>query len=350
MLKEQLELAGVLLTSLLSGLANDLVEASSNGDSTVNNISDTDEVVLSEASRGHGGSSHAETTRDESRTVTRDGVLVGSNANELKDSLNTATIDAMGLKISKNKVVIGTTADQAVAQTSLALIITKSLGKGLGVGKDLGLVGVEIGSLRLLQGNSKSGDGVVVGTTLVAGEDGVVDGTLEVVQLILLRLGVGSADTLAEEDQGSARSTETLVAGGGDDISIAERTRQDLGGDHSRNVSHISEHVGVDLVANLADALVVDQTAVGTGASNNDLGSVEYGELLELLIVDEAGLLVEAVGDGLEVLGNCGDLLGGRLVSVGQMATVGEVQTHQAIMGIHESRVDVQVGGGTRES
>lgn len=350
MLKEQLKLAGVLLTSLLGRLANDLVEASSNGDSTVNNIGNTDEVILSEASRGHGGSSHAEATRDESRAVTRDGVLVGSNSNELKDSLNTATINTMGLKIGENKVVIGTAADQAVAQTSLALVVTKSLGESLGVGQNLGLVGVEIGSLSLLQGNSKSGDGMVVGTTLVAREDGVVDGTLQVVQLLLLRLGVGSADTLAEENQGSARSTETLVAGGGDNISIAERTGQDLGGDHSRNVSHIGKHVGVDLVANLADAFVVDQTAVGTGTGNNDLGSVEHGELLELLIVDEAGLLVELVRDGLEVLGNCRDLLGGCLVSVGQMATVGEVQTHQAIMGIHERRVDVQVGGSTRES
>lgn len=61
-------------------------------------------------------------------------------------------------------------------------------------------------------------------------------------------------------------------------------------------MGHIGKHVGVDLVANLAHALVVDQTAVGAGTCDNDLGAVDLSELLELVVVNQACGLVQAIG------------------------------------------------------
>lgn len=220
--EEQLELGRALLTALLGGSLDGLVDAGGDGDGTVDNIGNADEVVLSEATGGHGRSTHAQTAGDKGRAVTGDGVLVSSDADQLKDTLNATTVDAVGLEISQNQVVVSTTADQVVAKTALGLVITQSLSESLGIGQNLRLVGAEVGSLSLLKGNGQSGDGVVVRTTLVSREDGGVDGTLEVVHLVNLRLGVLPSHTLAEEDEGSTRSSQALVGGGGDDISVLE--------------------------------------------------------------------------------------------------------------------------------
>lgn len=350
MVKEELELSGALLTTFLGSGLDNLVQSDGDGDSTVDNVSNADEIVLSKASAGHGRGTHAETAGNKGRAITGNGVLVGGDANKLENALDTATIDTMGLQVGQNQVVVGAATDKAVSKTTLALVITKALGKSLGIGKDLRLVGAEVGGLSLLESDRQGSDGVVVGTALVAGEDGGVDGVLKVVHLVNLGLGVLASDTLAEEDERTAGTTETLVAGGGDDVSILEGAGEDLGGDQARDVGHIGEHVGVDLVANFADALVVNETAVSTGASDNDLGAVEEGRLLKLVVVDEASLLVEAVREGLEVLGDGRDLLRGGLVTVGQMTTMGQIKTHESVVGVHQGRVDVEVGRSTRES
>lgn len=350
MLQEQLEFSWALLTTLLGRILDGLVDAGGDGDGAVNNVGDADKVVLAEAAGCHGGGAHAKTAGDEGGTVARDGVLVGSNADELEDSLNAAAIDTVGLQISEDKVVVGAAADNAVSETAFALVVTEALGEGFSVGENLGLIGVEVGSLGLLEGHGESGDGVVVRTALVAGEDGGVDGTFEVVHFVNLGLGVRATDALAEEDESAAGTAQALVAGGGDDVGVGKRSGHDLGGYETRDVSHVGEHVGVDLVANLAHALVVDETAVGAGASDDDLGAVDERELLELIVVDQAGGLVQPVGDCLEVFGDEGDLLGGSLVAVGQMAAVRKVKTHEAIMSVHERGINVQVGGSTGES
>ena len=76
------------------------------------------------------------------------------------------------------------------------------LAKSLSVGDDL--LGVRLprrlGSLE--EGGRDTRNGVVVGATLASGEDGLVDALLEVGGLVTV---------LAEEDQTSARATESLV-------------------------------------------------------------------------------------------------------------------------------------------
>jgi hypothetical protein len=73
-------------------------------------------------------------------------------------------------------------------------------------------------------------------------------------------------------------------------------------------------------------------------------------QLLHLLIVNEAGLLIESVRQGLKVLGDGGDLLGRGLVPVRQMPAMGEVQGEDAVVNVEDGRVGVEVGGRAGES
>ena len=192
---------------------------------------------------------------------------------------------------------------------------------------------------------------MVVGTALVAGEDGEVDGTLKIVESLdlLALLHLGLADTLAEEDHGTAGTTERLVGGGGDHVGVLEGRLVDAGGDQTGDVSHVDHEVAANKVGDLAHAGVVDLAAVGRGTGNEDLGAVHEGVLLELVVVDDASLEVDAVGEGLEVGGDGGDLLGRGLVAVGQVTAVGEVEAHDALVRPHDSLVDLEVGGRARE-
>src|SRR6185369_6869610 len=138
-----------------------------------------------------------------------------------------------------------------------------------------------------LEGNSQSSDGVVVGATLVAREDGEVDGALKVVESLSTSLGVDGADTLAEEDHGTTGATERLVSSGGDNVGVLEGSGDDLSGNETRDVSHINNEVSTDRVSDLAHALVVNETAVGRGTSNKDLRAVKLSVLLEGVIVND---------------------------------------------------------------
>lgn len=189
-------------------------------------------------------------------------------------------------------------------------LVTKSLElrlKGLGILDHLLLVLPKFGGRSLLESNRKSGDGVVVGSTLVTREDREVDGTLEIVHDVVARLRVSAADALAEENHGTAGSTQRFVGGSCDNIGVLKRRRDNASGNQARDVSHVDNEVGADLVSDLAHAGVVDQTAVGGGTSNQALGAVELSVGLEGFIVNDTGLKVDAVGEGFEVSRNSGD-------------------------------------------
>lgn len=179
--------------------------------------------------------------------------------------------------------------------------------EGLGVLDDLLLVELEVFGLGLLEGDSERGDGVVVGSALVAREDGEVDGALEVVKSLLASLRVSLAHALAEEDHGATGSTERLVGGGGDNVAVLEGRLVDASSDKTGNMGHVHQEVAADLVSNLAHAGVVDLAAVGGGTGDEHLGAVHEGILLELVVVDETSVEVDAVREGLEVCGNSGD-------------------------------------------
>ena len=73
---------------------------------------------------------------------------------------------------------------------------------------DLLLILFELWCLRLLQSYCECGDGVIMWTTLVTGEDREVDRTFEVIHGLdfLAAFRFSLTDALAEEDHGSAWS------------------------------------------------------------------------------------------------------------------------------------------------
>lgn len=359
---EVLELVG-----LLGKLALDLL---AEVDGLVDVAGNALEVLLTHTTGGHGGGTDTDTAGGQSRLVTGDGVLVASNVDLLEDSLDTSTVQALVAEVDKDHVAVSAVRDELVTE-SLELLL-----EGLGVLDDLLLVLLELGGINLLKGNSQSSDGVVVGTTLVTREDREVDGALKVIHDVLAGLGVSAADTLAEEDHGTTGTTEGLVGGGGDNIGVLEGGGDDTGGNQTRDVSHVDNEVGADLVSDLAHASVVDQAAVGGGTSDQALGAVELSVGLELIVVNDTGLKVDTVGEGLEVGRDSRDpaertvsiqctltrrvlcretnpqnlLSGGSLVTVTQVTTVGEVKTHETVVRAHEGLVDLQVGRATTEA
>lgn len=286
---------GLEVLELVVGLGQRGLDLDAELDGLVNVEGDALKVLLAEATAGHGGSANADTARSQGALVSGDGVLVAGNVDLLKDGLNTGTVEVELTKVEQDHVAVSAVGNKLVAE-----LLELDL-EGLGVGNDLLLVGLELGGLSLLEGDSQSGDGVVVGAALVAGEDGEVDGVLQVVERLLASLRVDGADALAEEDHGTTRATERLVGGGGDNVSPLEGGGDGLGGDETGDVSHIDNEVGANRVGDLAHALVINQTAVSRSTGDEDLGAVQEGVLLELVIVDDAGLQVDTVGHGLEV-------------------------------------------------
>lgn len=155
-----------MLVRLLRELTLDLLGELDEGVKVLRN---TLEFLLSEAAGGHRGGADADTRWGESRDVTGGGVLVAGDVDGLQDSLETGAIKSDGLQVKENHVAVGTTRDEIITH-ALEFVF-----EGLGVCDDLLLVEFILGGEGLLEGNRKSGDGVVVGTTLMTGEDTVGD-------------------------------------------------------------------------------------------------------------------------------------------------------------------------------
>jgi hypothetical protein len=267
-------------------------------DASIDVVGNPLEVLLTQTARGHGWSANTDTHWCEGGLVTRCGVLVASDVDLLEHGFDTRTVQSEGLEVDKDHVVVSTVGDEVVV-----LAFERYL-KCLGVLDDLLLVELEVLGLSLLERNRERGDGVVVRATLVTREDGEVDGTFEIVERLLAGLSIGLAYTLAEEDHGTTGSTKGLVSGGRDDVAVREGRLVDTSGDQTGDMGHVHQEVAADLVRDLTHAGVVDFAAVGGGTGDEHLGAVHEGVLLELVVVDEAGVEVHTVGEGLEVCGN----------------------------------------------
>jgi len=203
--------------------------------------------LLVESPAGQGGGSHADSSGCEGGGVPGDGVLVGGHAGHLEDPLNAGAVDSPALlEVNEDEVVGGSSTDELVAHLHE---LVGELGR---VGEDLLLVIDEGGLLGLLEAGGESGDCVVVGSSLEAGEDSEVELVLNVVH-DLLALLVDAADALTVEDHGPARATEGLVGGGGDNVGKVKGGGDDLCRDEAGNVGHIGEDPSSNGVGNLAD-------------------------------------------------------------------------------------------------
>lgn len=313
------------------------LDSESNLHNAVQEVANLDKVGLLEGARGQGRGSETNTTGSDGRDITADRVLVEGDLGNVADALDLGAGELEGAKIPEDQVVVRTVGLDLVA------VADQVGGKGLRVGNDLLGIELELGAGGLLEGNGDGGNGVVVGTSLDGGEDSLVDTALEV--LTLLDLGIL---VLAEEDQSGTGTTEGLVGGGGDNVAVLEGRFSLLASNKTGNVGHVAHEVGAVLVSNLAEAGIVPLTGVSRGTADEDLGAEELGILLESVEIDETGGDVDLVGHGLEVDGGGRDLLLGSLVAVGQVTTGGEVETHDAVLGLDHGGQGSKVGGGSR--
>lgn len=313
------------------------LDGQSDLDNAVQELANLDKVGLLEGAGGQGRGTKTDTAGGDGRDVTADRVLVEGDLSHVTDALDLGAGELKGTEIPEDQVVVRTVGLDLVA------VANQLGGKGLGVGNDLLGIELELGAGSLLEGDGNGSNGVVVGASLDGGEDGLVDTALEV--LTLLDLGVL---VLAEEDQTGTGTTEGLVGGGGDNVAVLEGRVSLLASNKTRDVGHVAHEVGAVLVSNLAEAGIVPLTGVGRGTADEDLRAEELGVLLKSVEIDETGGGADLVGHGLEVDGGGRDLLLGGLVAVGQVATGGEVETHDAVLGLDHGSQGSKVSGGSR--
>lgn len=165
----------------------------------------------------------------------------------------------------------------------------------LGVLAHLFLVLFEFGRHGLLEGDGQRGDGVIVWATLMAGEDGEVDWSFEIVQDLLSCLCVCTPDAFAIEDHSTTRSSKGFVGGGCYHVGVGEWRLHDAGRDQTGDVCDINDMVGADKISDLTDTGVVDLPAIRRSARNDHLWTIELSIRFQGIIVDDTGLTVDPV-------------------------------------------------------
>mmetsp|Transcript_22108 Transcript_22108/g.63389 ORF Transcript_22108/g.63389 Transcript_22108/m.63389 type:complete len:484 (+) Transcript_22108:1945-3396(+) len=289
-------------------------------------------VGLDELAGGESGSADADAAGGDGRSVAGDAVLVKGDGNSVAGLLELGSGNALGLEVPQDEVVLGTSGGDLHAHGG------ELVGEGTGILADLLGVDLELGSHDFLELGGDAGNLVLVGSALEGGEYGLVD------------LGLEAAVVLAEEDHAGPGAAEGLVGGGSNDVAVLEGAGLLAGGDEAGDVGHVHEEEGAVGVGNLTELLVVPVAGVGGSAADDHGGLEEGGVLLELLVVDDARLGMDAVGERLEVdRGGRDGLAGSLLLGVGveavsQVAARGQVEAHDTIMGPKQSRVDGEVG------
>src|SRR5699024_6302259 len=164
---------------------------------------------------------------------------------------------------------------------------------------------------------------------LDAGEDGGVE--------LFVELGVAAGG----QNQAAARAAQGLVGGGGDDVGMRQGAGVLAASDEAGDVGHVDEEPGADGVGNLAHAGPVDGARVGGKTTNEHFRLMFVGEALDLVVVEQAGVGVDAVLDGVVLAP--GEVGGG---AVGHMAAGVETHAENGVAGLDQGEEDGGVGLG----
>src|SRR2546428_3639294 len=73
------------------------------------------------------------------------------------------------------------------------------------------------------------------------------------------------------QNEAGARAAQRLVRGRGDDMGVGERARMYPARNKTREMRHVDEELGADLVRNGAKAAKIEKTGVGRPPGDNDL-------------------------------------------------------------------------------
>lgn len=298
-----------------------------NLDDTVEELGNLFHILLLHRSGSQSRGTDSDTTGDEGRSVTGNGVLVEGDVGGITNLLNLGAGQTDRPEVPENQVVLSTVSLEPVT------VFEQDGSHGSGVGADLLGVLLESGVGSLLEGDGDTGDGVVVGTTLTSREDGSVDTSLKVRFLVL-----------SEEDETSSGTTEGLVGSGGHDVTVLERRVLLGSSDETRDVGHVGHEVSALAIGDLSETAIVPVTGVSGTTANEKTGLEEVGVGLELGVVNDTSLGVDSVRERLEVDGRSSDLLLGGVVTVGEVTTVRETKTHHSVLGADEGSESGKAG------
>ena len=220
-------------------------------------------------------------------------------------------------------MVVGAAGDQPHAR------LFQGVGQGSGIGDDLVLIGLEFGLQRFAQGYGLGGDDVHQRAALAAGKDGGVD-----------LLG---DDGVVGQDHAAAGAAQGLVIGGGHHIGVGHGAGMLACGHHARDVGDVHHQIGARFPGDFTEALEIDDAGVGRRAGDDHAGAMLQGQRAHLIVVDQAGVGVTAVGDGIVDLAGKADLR-----AVGQMAAAGQVHAQHGVAGLAQREEDrlIRLGAG----
>lgn len=127
-------------------------------------------------------------------------------------------------------------------------------------------------------------------------------------------------------------------------MAILEWAGQLATSDDAGCVGNVAHQPSLLLICGRTESLVVPFSRVRGSTADDESGLEDLRGLVDAFIVDELGLGHERVRKRLEVDSGRGDLLFGGIVAMGQMATIGQAETHQAVLRLEEGRESREVG------
>jgi len=126
-----------------------------------------------------------------------------------------------------------------------------------------------------------------VGSSLDMWENGKVDVILKVVLDFLSSLHI-LPRSFSVEDEPSPNPAKRLVCRGGHDIGIFKWGWNHLCCHKTTDMCHVREEVRPDLITNLTETGIVEETRVSRVTSDNDLGPEEAGIGMKRVIVNQS--------------------------------------------------------------
>ena len=109
-------------------------------------------------------------------------------------------------------------------------------------------------------------------------------------------------------------------------------------------MSHVAKKQRTALIRNSAETSIIPIPGVSTTSADEQFRAEIQSLLLELIIIDVPGLAVHLVRQTLEINRRGGYLLpAGSIISVSQVTAGRQIEPHDAIVGVEESRVSGEI-------
>lgn len=285
--------------------------------------------------------SQSHTMRNQSALVAWNCVFIHVEVDEIANQLYSSTIDSFFSEVDHQEVVVGSSRYDVIAHRS------KRFGHSCCVFQYLLLVLDKRRRVCFLQSDGNCSNGMIMWSSLQSWEDSTIDLGLKIELDLISLLVLFGSDLI--EDERTPGAPEGLVCGGGNHIGLGKWPWNDPSSHQPSRMGNIRQEIRIDGIANLPELLIVNEPGVSRSPSHDQLRPVELRQVVNTLVIDDAGVFVDSVRQHLEVLAHCRDLLLGGLVAVGQMAAVREIQRHYPVEWLQQASVHCEVGWGARE-